>query len=534
VCSSDPLQAAAVVGKDVPYALLQAIADEPEGPLRQRLTGLQAAEFLYETRLFPELEYTFKHALTHEVAYGSLLGERRRALHAQVVEAIERVYADRLAEHVERLAHHAFRGEVWSQAITYSRQAGLKAQARSANRESVPYFEQALVALGRLPPSHETTALAIDLRHDLHNSMVPLIRFEQVFENLTIAHALAESLDDERRLVWILAAFAQAFWARGEHDQVVAYGRRAVASATTLGDLGQVLAARRFLGNAYHSLGDYALAIEAYTANVQAVERDLRYARFDGYTAPIPVSLGWLAVCHAERGEFDRASAAAEEAVRIADAVQHPHTVLQAYHRVGAAHVLLGTLDRAIAVLERGLRVCQEAEIPRQYSLLIATLGYAYALDGRIAEGLPLAERGMAQSPSSTRATYLAEVYLLAERADEALQTAERALALSRQHKERGEEARALRLLGAVAAHAEPPNVEPAEDYYCQALALADELGMRPLVAHCHLGLGTLYRKIDRDDEARAELTTAAEMYRAMEMTFWLARADAALAAVGD
>ena len=110
----------------------------------------------------------------------------------------------------------------------------------------------------------------------------------------------------------------------------------------------------------------------------------------------------------------------------------------------------------------------------------------------------------------------------------------QRALALSRQYKERGEEARALRLLGAVAAHAEPPDVEQAENCYRQALVLADELGMRPLVAHCHLGLGTLYRKVGRDEQAQSELTTAAELYRAMEMPYWLARADAALAAVGD
>ena len=112
---------------------------------------LQAAEFLYEARLFPDLEYTFKHALTHDVAYGSLLQDRRRALHARIVEAIERLYPDRLAEHVERLAHHAFRGELWEKAVTYLRQAGAKAFARSANREAVAYFEQALTALTPSP-----------------------------------------------------------------------------------------------------------------------------------------------------------------------------------------------------------------------------------------------------------------------------------------------------------------------------------------------------------------------------------------------
>ena len=145
------LQTAAVIGTEVPLPLLQAIAELPEEALHRGLAHLQAAEFLYETRLFPEREYTFKHALTHEVAYGSLLQERRRALHARIVEALEALAGDRVAEQVERLAHHALRGEVWDKALAYCRQAGEKAMARSAYREAVGYFEQALSALPHLP-----------------------------------------------------------------------------------------------------------------------------------------------------------------------------------------------------------------------------------------------------------------------------------------------------------------------------------------------------------------------------------------------
>jgi class 3 adenylate cyclase len=139
------LQAASVIGTDVQFELLQAIVDEAEPELRRGLSHLQAAEFLYETRLFPELEYTFKHALTHEVAYGSLLHERRRALHARIVEAIER-RSDRLTEHAEQLAHHAVKGELKDKAVVYLHQAGAKAFARSAHREAAGYFEQALTA----------------------------------------------------------------------------------------------------------------------------------------------------------------------------------------------------------------------------------------------------------------------------------------------------------------------------------------------------------------------------------------------------
>ena len=145
------LQTAAVIGTDVSLALLQAIADVPEAPLHRGLAYLQAAEFLYETRLFPELEYTFKHALTHEVAYGGLLLERRRVLHARLVEALEALAPERMAEHVEQLVYHALRGEVWDKALAYCRQAGDKAMAQSAHGAAVGYFEQALGALQYLP-----------------------------------------------------------------------------------------------------------------------------------------------------------------------------------------------------------------------------------------------------------------------------------------------------------------------------------------------------------------------------------------------
>ncbi len=138
------LQAAAVIGKDVPLPLLLAIADAPEHEVRAELTRLQAAEFLYETRLFPDLEYTFKHALTHDVAYGGLLHDRQRALHARIAEAIERLAPERVAEQAERLAHHALRGELWEKAVAYLRQAGLRAMARAANREAIAHLEQAL------------------------------------------------------------------------------------------------------------------------------------------------------------------------------------------------------------------------------------------------------------------------------------------------------------------------------------------------------------------------------------------------------
>jgi predicted ATPase len=164
--------------------------------LYRGLAHLQAAEFLYETRLFPEREFTFKHALTHEVAYSGLLQERRRGLHARIVEELEALSVERLAEQVDRLAHHAVRGEVWDKALSYCRQAGARAVAGSAHHEAVRYFEQALAALAQLPERRDRLEQAIDLRCDLRNALLPLGEQVRMVDHLRAAEAPAELVQD--------------------------------------------------------------------------------------------------------------------------------------------------------------------------------------------------------------------------------------------------------------------------------------------------------------------------------------------------
>ena len=193
----------------MPLPLLHYIAELSEDVLYRGLAHLQGAEFLYETQLFPEQVYTFKHALTHEVAYGSLLHERRRVLHARIVEAIEALASDRVAEQVERLAYHAaLRGEVWDKAVTCCQQAGVRAYDRAAFREAVAAFEQALQALAHLPESGDTRALAIELRLALQGLLSVVGEFGRCRVLLGEAEALARALDDGARLGRVLAHMA--------------------------------------------------------------------------------------------------------------------------------------------------------------------------------------------------------------------------------------------------------------------------------------------------------------------------------------
>jgi predicted ATPase len=176
------------------------VAELPEAALRLGFMHLQTAEFLYEACLFPELAYTFKHALTHEVAYDSLLRERRRVLHGRIVTALEVLAGDRVIEQVERLAHHALRGEVWDKALTYCRQAGEKAMTRSAYRQAVEYCDQALSALSHLPETRATREQAVDLRLALRAVLRPLGDVKRILTVLREAEILATALNDPHRL----------------------------------------------------------------------------------------------------------------------------------------------------------------------------------------------------------------------------------------------------------------------------------------------------------------------------------------------
>ena len=178
------LQSASVIGKDFALALLGEIADADVDTVQRGLANLQAAEFIYETRLFPDREYTFKHALTHDVTYGGLLAERRQLLHANIVEAIERLHADRLTEHVDRLAYHAKRGAVWEKAHTFGVQAGRRAAAQSANRAALEAFQGALAALDHLPETPQAIAENIDLRFELRDAHFVLNEMAHILPHL--------------------------------------------------------------------------------------------------------------------------------------------------------------------------------------------------------------------------------------------------------------------------------------------------------------------------------------------------------------
>jgi tetratricopeptide (TPR) repeat protein len=381
-----------------------------------------------------------------------------------------------------------------------------------------------------------TLLQAIDLRLLLSMPLMACGEFGRGFNYLREAEALAQALDDQRRLGEVLVQMTRHFRMLGDYDNAIEFGQRGRAIAMALGDFPLQVMANAYLGQVHHAVGEYRQAIDFLRQNVASLAGNLRYARFQGRTSPAVISYVRLIWCQADLGAFAEGIPLGEEGIRIAEVFDTPYERVMAYSAAGYLWLRKGDLSKAIPILERGLHLCQEAHI---YDLLprsASALGAAYALSERLAAALPLLEHGMEQAASTgnmgSHALWLAslgEAYLFAGRQADALALTERALALARAHKERGSEAYTLQILGAIHAHCDPPDTNQAENYYQQALALANELGMRPLQAHCHRGLGTLYRQAGQSEQARAELSTAISMYRDMEMTFWLPQAEVAL-----
>ncbi len=315
---------------------------------------------LYEARIFPDLEYTFKHALTHDVAYGSVLQDRRRALDARIVDTLEHLYPDRLAEHIETLAHHAYRGELWANAVTYLRQAGIKAFARSANREAVAYFEHALTGLTHLPERQETLEQAVDVHLALRNSLWPLGRHEPGFEHLRDAERLANVLGDERRLGWIAAY-------QSEHARMTAYApdapalaERARSIAEGLEDLPLRVAASYYLGTAYFVMGDYRRTDEIFRSILELIPGDLLRERFGMAGLPAVMTRFFWTSALIERGEFDQAMVRAEDGMRLAEKLDHPYSLTHALLGFGRLHGARGDWNTAIQFTERGFALARE------------------------------------------------------------------------------------------------------------------------------------------------------------------------------
>lgn len=527
------LQEASVIGHDVLFALLHAISGLPEDELQGLLEDVQASEFLYATQLFPDLQYTFTHSLTHDVTYNGVLLERRREIHARIVDAIERLYAGRLGDQVERLAHHAVRGDLKDKAVHYLRQSGAKAATRSALADARSCFEQALDILKTLPSSQSVQETAFDVRLELRPVLRQLGEGRHMLDHLREAEAVAVALHDDRRRGLACSFMTTVYASVDELDEAAATGMRALEIAERLGDAKLRLVSKSYLGQVHCYRAEYERVIELATANLASLPAEWINEHF-GMSVPAAIfDRAWIIMSLAELGRFAEAAKYEGEAIRIAEATDHAFSIGWAHLAASMPHLLKGDWVKARTLVEYWIATLRSGNVAIHLPWAMASSAWTLAQIGakdqaleRVEEAEELLERQAAHGIVGHRGwAYHAvgRACLLLGRLDKARQLAERAVGTS-QHQP-GFAAHALHLLGDLAAQPDRFDAENSMAHYREALAVAQKHGMRPLIAHCHFGLGRVYDRLGKP-EAHKNLAAAATMYRDMDMAFWLKQTE--------
>ncbi len=439
------LQRASVIGKDFPLGLLVAVSEEPETELIALLAALISADLIYETRLFPEREYTFRHALTHEVALSGLVTERRRALHVKVVWALESLYRERLEELVERLAAHAFSGELWEKAARYSEAAGDKAASHSASRDAVRNFRQAIEALQRLA-GPGSAAKEVDLRLKIRDSLFILGDHPAIPGQLNAALMLVQRIGDQRRLCKIFMQVAGMHWQAGRYRLALDHSRKAEQLAASLGETTLAALAAYRAGLADVMLGDMAEAVENLGRAIEALDSAEGRALILFGGSPFIFACSMQAWALAERGDFARAVKTGQRGATHAKVLNHAYSASIASFGLAHALLLSERYGDSVPVLEGGLEQALLHEVGVPLLWILVRLAAAYAVTGnsdraekmiRRADDTDLRARGMQDASSDY---WLARAALWSGRSADAALRADRALQRAKAQQERAVE----------------------------------------------------------------------------------------------
>jgi class 3 adenylate cyclase/tetratricopeptide (TPR) repeat protein len=529
------LQVASVLGHDVPQTLLRAVADLSAAALDDSLGALEARGLLLSTTTRPVADYSFRHALTQEVALAGLLRERRRHLDVRIVETIEALAADEQPMHVDRLAHHAMSGQLWDRAVVYCRQAGVRASERSALRAAAAYFGQALDALAKLPETGARQREAIDLRLQLRHALSPLGESRRLMETLMEAERLADGLNDRRRSGLVSAFLANFFTVRRiDFNLAIEYGRRALTAGEEIGDEEVLVLTRGFLALAHYGKADYREAVALADENARLLQGERQFRFFGMALLPAVYCRTVMAWSLAELGEFARGLALADEALAVADQSDHVYSRVFARHGLGVLALRKGDHAESIAALERGAALAREHQLTGILVELAGPLASAYVLAGRAAEAEALLEDAIARAVAlrhrlghGHRTAGLAEAYLGAGRPDEALPLARMAVEFMRAIGGPGLEAWAWHLVAEAAVAC--GDLDQADEALAAAADFAERLGMRPLVARCRLARSRLHARQGATDLARVAFQEALDDFHRLRMPRWEAEAEAGL-----
>ena len=537
------VQLCAVIGVDVPLHLAARLAGEAPDELYARLTRLQSEQLLYESRKYPDPQFSFKHALTRDVAYRTILAARRRAHHARIVELMESETDEAQERDLDDLCVHAIQAQLFPKAVGLLQRAARKAAERSAYQAAEASLTRAREIIGRLPDDDALAATHLDILMGLQALVGWANNYPEMGRLLDEAEPLALRLGDDRRAIRIQAVRVHLYNITGRLPGATVLGEHVLAAARVAGDPNLVVLAGHYLGQSYFNSGRFADAIGVLGRNLGVIvdaavapqpEAAITAATFNFATVAVVSAMthGTRAMAHAFRGNHAAAARDIADARRLADGSDRAYTKIFSRAAEGVCEMQRRCAGAAETAFRAGLELSDANGIQQLTPPLLAGLGHALLLAGdarAAAESLSSAHR-LSRATGRTMfqihaASGLAFTSLQLGEPDMGRRFADEAVALARQFSFHGFLVQALRAQGLVLAAA-PETAKLAGAALHQALALAGELDMRGEIAHCHAALAAA-----GGEDAAMHCALAGRLYRDLGMSQWFERLQPAFAA---
>lgn len=515
------MQTAAVIGDEMAIDVLRRASGLDEAAFGAGLAASVDSGLMYELQHFPSTRCGFRHALNQEVAYGSLLGAQRKILHGRALEALEEVYRERIAEHVERLAEHSFRAEHWEKSVRYHIMAASRAASRFANHEALQILDRGLEVVEHLAPGRARSEAAIDLRLAGLAALLPLGEYERILSTLLEAETIAASTADARRLAAVHSQISAALWMAGHHERARDSAARALAIAKEQNQFGLRLSACFSLAMAHHALGNLEQCRDLTLGLIAELGGELERKRFGWAGFPSVLCRVFLGSSLHFMGHFEEAGRCLERGIALSDATGHPYSRALVRHELGVSQLMQGQPLAAVRTLQEAIAIAREGQVRTMYAPISGWLGAALADAGRVEEAIDTLEQmvdaGMTRVAGHYAHFYmlngLASAYARAGRYGEALSSAEEAVERTQTNREFVHHGLALLRFAGIQAERGAAFFDEAESLYREALERARAHRMRPLAAACHEGLGRLHAQRARKSEAQEELRAASALF---------------------
>jgi class 3 adenylate cyclase/tetratricopeptide (TPR) repeat protein len=531
------MQVASVIGREFAFRILQTITGMRE-ELKSHLLNLQGLEFIYEKNLFPELEYIFKHALTQEVAYNSLLVKRRKEIHERIGEAIEEVHPERLEEFYEMLAYHYARGEALDKASRYQKLSGNKATRNHSVWEAYSFYKEALASLHRLPDTVENKKEKLEVLVLMATPMW-LLGFP---EGSLLMHqegeSLSKDLQDNRRLAFFYGRLSTYYGYRGDPHLGVKYSENALEEGRKSKDIDLIVPIAYGLCTSYVGTGRFDKVVDMVPGIVDLLEKTERESDFFAIDMnPYSYLSGCCGLSMAWLGNFEEGKMFLEKGMRHAAQTDDLRTLAFAEWMYSGFFHAKGDWKPAIEHLQKCIKYSGEVKYLGPLAWSWAWLGHAYSCLGDpetgrmyVEKGLKIQRDGGFERFLCHYPRYLGEISLQQGDLKNARSFMEEAVSLSQKYGEKHMEGLSWILLGRILGRTETAQIHKAEEYILQGMKIVDELKLKPLYAQGHLFLGELYANAGQKEKALENLKRAETMFQEMGMDYWLGRAQEDLA----